>query len=86
VEVLFLVWLRSPSRLKLCHSPIVAVAPFGGRQIPPAHSTGDEIVAAVSDDAEKSFVGIDDPTIKIPDEDADDVGINQPPYPRLPFL
>ena len=38
------------------------------------------MVAAVFDDAEKSFVGIDDPTVKIPDEDADDVGINQPRF------
>jgi hypothetical protein len=57
-EVLLLIGLRGSDCLQLRHTSVVGIAPFGGRQIPPAQSTGDEIVAAVSDDAEKSFVGI----------------------------
>src|SRR6185312_4318664 len=84
-EVLLLIGLRCSGCLQRCHTPVVGIAPFGGRQIPPAQSTGDQLLAVVSDDAEKSVVGIDDPIVKIPDEDADDVGINEPPYPRLPL-
>ena len=38
-----------------------------------------EIFAAVSDHIEKSFVRIDDPTLKIPNVDSDDIGVDQSP-------
>jgi hypothetical protein len=65
---------------------VVGTTPFGRCQLPPAQSTRGEIVAAVSHDAEKGFIGINDPTLKNPDEDANDVGVDQAPDPRLPFL
>src|ERR1700749_4653863 len=45
-----------------------------------------KIVAAVSHHMEKGFIGLDNATIKIPDEDPDDVGIDQASNLRLAFL
>jgi hypothetical protein len=37
-------------------------------------------------DAEKGFVGIDDPTIGTPHDDPYEVRVEQPPYHRFPVL
>src|SRR4029453_1304601 len=82
-EQLLLVWLNSPGSLQFSHGPFVALAPFGRRQIRPAHATRDEIFTTVLQHAQKRFVGPDDRTFEIPHEDPQNVGIDQPP--NLPF-
>src|ERR1700756_1894563 len=57
----------------------MALAPFGRRQIGPAYSARDEILAAVLQHPQKRFVGIDDCTFEVPDEDSQNVGVDQAP-------
>ena len=54
----------------------LAVMPFRRRLVPPANSAGREIGALESEHAEKRVVRLDDDP-GAPDEDADDVGIDQ---------
>src|SRR6266849_4636623 len=61
-EKLLLVWLNSPGSVQFCHGAFVALAPFGRRQIRPAHSARYEIVTVVLQHAQKRFVGADDRT------------------------
>src|SRR5205814_2950890 len=49
----------------------------------PAHSTGQEIVLIISNYAEKLAIGIKNLTLHIPDDDADDVGIDEAANFRL---
>jgi len=44
-----------------------------------------QVLAAVRDDAKKLLVGLEDPAVGMPSEDADDVGIDQPPDLGLAF-
>src|ERR1700692_3195421 len=46
-EKLLLVWLSSPGSVQFCHGAFVALAPFGRRQIGPAHFARNELVTAV---------------------------------------
>src|SRR3954453_4184118 len=78
-EKLLLVWLNSPGCLQFCQGAFVALAPFRRRQIGPAHSARDEIVTAVLQHAQKRFVGFDDRTFEVPDEDPQNVGVDQAP-------
>src|SRR5215469_4913751 len=75
-EVLFLMRLGGSGRLQLRHTSVVSSAPLGRRQFPPSQSTPAEIVAAVSHDAEESFVRVYNPTIEMPDEDPHNVGVD----------
>jgi len=65
---------------------LVDTAHFGGSQFHPAQALGDEIVAAVSSNAEKGFIRVNEPTVRTPDEDTDDVGVDQATHSRLPSL
>ena len=78
-EVLLLEGLDGPDHLQLGHGPGVAVAPFRRRQIRPAQATGDEIRPVVADYPQKRLVRLDDPAVESPDDDADDIGIDQAP-------
>jgi hypothetical protein len=55
----------------------VAFAPVRGRQIRPTHVARSEVLAIVTHDSEKRLIGLKNPTIEIPDEDADYVGVDQ---------
>src|ERR1700726_2983338 len=55
-EKLLLVWLNSPGSVQFCHGAFVALAPFGRRQVGPAHTTRDKIFTAVLHHAQKRFV------------------------------
>ena len=72
--------------LHLCQGARFALLPFGRGQVGPSHTARDQILTTVSDDAKKGLVGIDDPTVGMPDDDADDVGVDQPPNPCLALL
>src|ERR1700722_3881927 len=85
-EKLLLVWLNSPGSLQVRHGAFVARAPFRRRQIRPAHSARDEIVAAVLQHAQKRFVGLDDRTFEVPEEDPQNVGVDQAPDLTLAIL
>jgi hypothetical protein len=45
--------------------------------------TRGESLSVVADHAEKCVVGLDDPAVEIPDEDANDVGVDQAPTLRF---
>ena len=78
-EVLLLEWLDSPDQLQLCHGPRVAVAPFRRRQARPVQATRGEILSVVSHDAEKRVIRLKNATFEIPDDDPDDIGVDQTP-------
>ena len=63
----------------------MSLAPFRRRQVRPAHATRDEILTIVSHHAEKRVIGLDDLPFEIPDEDPDDVGVDQAPDLRFAF-
>ena len=56
-----------------------AVAPFRRSQVRPADAARGEVLAVVSHDAEKRVIGLDDPAVEVPDEDPDDIGVDQAP-------
>jgi hypothetical protein len=76
----------SPGRLQFCLRERGALAPFGRRQVGPAHPAGDEILPVVSHHLEVGLIGLDDVTLAGEDEDPDDIGVDQAPDPRFPFL
>src|SRR5258706_2008721 len=79
-EKLLLVWLRSPGVLQAQHGTFVALLPFGRCQISPEHSTRDEILTAVLQHAQKGFIGAHDTrAFDIPDENPQNVGVDQAP-------
>ena len=84
-KVLFLTRLDRSSRLQLCQGPVVGAAPFGRRQLRPSQPTRHEIFPGISDHIEKGFVSFDDAALKIPDQDPDDVRVDQAADPGLPF-
>ena len=85
-EELLLVGLNRPRRPEIRHRAFVFLAPFSWRQVGPAHTTRDEIVTTVLQHAEKRIIGLENLSIEIPDEDPNDVGINQPSNTRLALL
>jgi len=84
-EVLLLERCAGSGHLQLFNGPCVGVAPFRRRQVRPAYATQDKILSIVSDDTEKRVIGIQNPPFVIPDEDPDDVGVDQTADPRLSF-
>src|ERR1700704_897387 len=60
--------------------------PFGGRQLGPAQTTRNDILAAMPHHLEKGLVGLDNATIKVKDRDPDDVGVDQASDLRLTLL
>ena len=77
-EVFLLTRLDGSGGHHVYHTLRGVVAPFRRRQVRPAHATGDDIFTIVLDDAKKCVVGLENPPLHIPDEDADDVGVDQP--------
>ena len=65
---------------------LAGTARFRGSQFRPAEALRDEIVAAVSSNAEKGFIRVNEPTVRTPDENTDDVGVDQATHSRLPSL
>ena len=85
-KVLLLESLAASRRPELCNGAFISATRFHGRQRRPADATRNEIVAAVSDNVEKGLVGLNNATLKIPDEYPDNVGIDQASDLRLAFL
>ena len=62
----------------------VAVVPFRRRQVRPVDAAGDNILTIISHDVEECVISLKNSTIEVPDENSDDVGVDQPPNPELP--
>src|SRR6478609_6086280 len=78
--------------LERLHAPLlrdppllVAVAPFRRCKVSPAQTARDEILTVVSHDAEKCVIALQNPTSTLPDDDPDDVGVDQASYLRFAF-
>jgi hypothetical protein len=76
-EELLLVGLNRPCRLEIRRRAFVSLAPFSWRQIGPAQTTRDEIVTTVLQHVEKRVIGLKNPSVEIPHENPDNVGIHQ---------
>ena len=63
-----------------------ASGPFGRCQAGKAQAARNDIIAAISHDAEKRVVGLQDTTVKIENAYPDDVGVDKASDLRLPFL
>src|SRR5262249_6267795 len=86
-EVLLLERLQAPSRLQLWDpSSYVEIEPFRRRQVRPAQATADEIFTIVAKHLKECIVGFRDLAFELPDEDADDVGIEQTSDLRVAFF
>src|ERR1700745_74216 len=51
--------------------------PFVRRQLSPVQTAGEEILALVADHAKKGIVGLNNSTLEVCDNDADDVGVDE---------
>src|SRR6266403_1372276 len=78
-KVLLLEWLDCPDPLQLCISPRVVLAPFRRRQVRSVQAARDKILSIVSPHAEKRVICLKNATFEIPDDDPDDVGVDQTP-------
>src|SRR5258707_9572072 len=56
---------------------VIPVAPVGRRQVRPPYAARNQVFAIVAHHAKKFVVGLKNATIEIPDENSDDVGIDQ---------
>ncbi len=61
-----------------------AAAPFRWRQIRPAQAGRDEILAIITNHAEKRVIGFQNAALELPYENADDIGIDQAADLRFP--
>ena len=78
--------LQAAGHLQLRHQLLfVTGEPFRRRQIRPADGCRDEILAVVSHHTKKRVIGLENPTLEIPNEDPDDVGIHQASDPSFAF-
>ena len=85
-EELLLVGLNRPRRPEIRRRAFVSLAPFSWRQVGPADPTRDEIVTTVLQHVEKRIIGFENPSIETPDQDPNDVRINQSSNTRLALL
>src|SRR5262249_21207705 len=85
-EVLLLEGVQAPAPEELGYPLFVAPAPFGGSQGGPVEPTRGEIRAVISHRVEEGVVRLENPAFEIPDEDPDDVGVDQAADPRFAFL
>src|SRR5260370_13905151 len=76
LQELLLIGLGSAGLLQLCYGACVAVTPFRGRQVCPAHATGAKIFTLAFHHADKRFIGLDNLPFKIPDEDPHDISVD----------
>src|SRR5258707_2600707 len=76
-EVLVLKWLKRSGRPGSLYQSAVSFAPLRRSEVRPPYAVRDEILMFVSHDAEKGFVGVQNPAVEIPHDDADDVGVDQ---------
>src|SRR5208283_3408901 len=76
-EVFLLSGQPDPSPFVLFDPLCVALAPVPGGKILPVDAARREVLAVVSDDLKKRVIGLENPTIEVPNEDADNVGFHE---------
>src|SRR6266481_9145131 len=64
---------------------VIPVAPVGRRQVRPPYAARNQVFTVVAHHAKKFAVSLKNATFEIPDENSDDVGIDQAANPGLPF-
>ncbi len=85
-EILFLTGLHHAGRLELFSLVAsVRLLPFRRRHVEPSKPCL-QILALVPDHMEKRIIGIDKSSVQIPDDDPDDVRIDQAPDPPVTFF
>jgi hypothetical protein len=77
--------LEPAATFLLFDSCIIPLAPVGRRQVRPPYAARNQIFAVAVHHAKKFVVGLKYATIEIPDENPDDVGIDQAPDLRFAF-
>src|SRR5712671_6252834 len=83
----FLLERLEPAATFLLFDPcVIPVAPVGRRQVRPPYAARNQVFAIVVHHAKKFVVGLKNATFEIPDENSDDVGIDQTPNLRFAFL
>src|SRR5882724_2687300 len=76
--------LQAPGTLDLCQKFLaIAPAPLGHGQIGPAQAARDEILTLVSQHPQKRVIGLENGAIEVPNEDAEDISVYQPPDLRF---
>src|SRR6266568_9407094 len=73
----FFEWLEPAATFLLFDSCVIPVAPVGRRQVRTPHAARNQVFAFVAHHAKKFVVGLKNATVEIPDENSDDVGIDQ---------
>src|SRR6267143_1748022 len=80
----FLLERLEPAATFLLFDPcVIPVAPVGRRQVRPPYAARNQVFAIVVHHAKKFVVGLKNATVEIPDENPDDVGIDQAPDLRF---
>jgi hypothetical protein len=64
---------------------VIPVAPVGRRQVRPSYAARNQVFAIVVQHAKKFVIGLKNATFEIPDENSDDVGVDQAPDFRFAF-
>src|SRR5882757_1652182 len=82
-EVLLLKRLQTSGHHMLLDQSRITIPPLRWREVGPAYAARDEILVIVPQHVEKGFTGLQNPAVEIPDEDADDVGVDQAPNLRF---
>src|SRR5208337_395072 len=78
-EILFLERMCRSGPIQLFKSLFVSLAQFRRCQVRPADAAREEVLTIVSNHAEKRVICVIDLAIQIPDDDTDDVGVDQTP-------
>src|SRR5882757_7990114 len=82
----FLFERLEPAAAFLLFDPcVIPVAPVRRRQVRPPYAARNQVFAVVAHHAKKFVVGLKNATVEIPDENPDDVGIDQAPDLRFAF-
>src|SRR6266851_6852273 len=76
-------WLEPTATLLPLDSCVIPVAPVGRRQLRPPYAARNKVFAVVAHHTKKFVIGLKNATVEIPDENSDDVGIDQAPDFRL---
>ena len=82
---ILLVGFQVPVEANSAKSRSSAPAHSGGVKPVKAQAARNDIIAAISHDAEKRVVGLHDTTVKIEDAYPDDIGVDKASNLRLPF-
>src|SRR5262249_32922149 len=85
-DVLLLVCRTPAGRSNLRRGACGRGVPLDGGHRGPSQPSREQVVPAIAEHVEKRVVGVDDRPVGIRNHHADDVRLDQPPDPRLPFL